>query len=407
MAQAFNQALCAGVNVIIPNFLGCPKSSTSTTFSAPAATVHAAGIEQALSIPTTTTVATFNGHSLLTGTCSSAHPIIATLENGGLLEYPRVGCSNEEPACCPFNVRVGGLLSICPADYTTTNGACCPSYVESVATCLSLTNAPYSGWSIYTSNLAGKTPCFTTTSLNVRSTTTVKINQRDIISPTNHDFIAEPSSPDKENILVVRQTLAPVQVITTHLFTLKYNLAPTHSTNLSLGAKIGIGVGAGLGGILILSLIAYLAARARRRKHKRQLARINATKASSGVGSPRVRTPASSHPSRAQALAANPLTPRPSTPHASTTSSPMMTQYSAELSGIPALSAPQQYLPPLPEKGPLPQSIPPQELSAAPASPTAPPVTPPVRAPVERRAGTPSAEFESHQFYSPSGGKFR
>ena len=127
VAQAFNQALCAGVNVIVPNFLGCAKSSTSTTFSAPAATVQAEGLEGQVTIPTTAPVVTFNGHKLLTGSCAVAQPVIATLSDGGLLEYPRLGCSDEQPGCCPFNPRVGGILSICPADYTTTDRACCPS----------------------------------------------------------------------------------------------------------------------------------------------------------------------------------------------------------------------------------------------------------------------------------------
>jgi len=130
VAQAFNQALCAGVNVIIPNFLGCGNASTtrSSAVAGPASTtVHQAGIELAVTVPTTGAVANFNGHALLTGTCSIAHPVLATVDNGGLMEYPRLGCSNEEPGCCPFDIHVGGPLSVCPEDYTTTSGACCPS----------------------------------------------------------------------------------------------------------------------------------------------------------------------------------------------------------------------------------------------------------------------------------------
>lgn len=130
VAQAFNQALCAGVNVIIPNFLGCGNASTtrSSAVVGPASTtVHQAGIELAVTVPTTGAVANFNGHALLTGTCSIAHPVLATVDNGGLMEYPRLGCSNEDPGCCPFDIHVGGPLSVCPEDYTTTSGACCPS----------------------------------------------------------------------------------------------------------------------------------------------------------------------------------------------------------------------------------------------------------------------------------------
>lgn len=127
VAQAFNQALCAGVNVIIPSFLGCGNSSTTTAAAAKSSTAPAAGIEFAIKIPQTTAIANFNGHPLLTGTCSVAHPVLATLDNGGLMEYPRLGCSNEEPGCCPFDVQIGGALSVCPDDYSTTSGACCPS----------------------------------------------------------------------------------------------------------------------------------------------------------------------------------------------------------------------------------------------------------------------------------------
>ena len=103
-------------------------ATTATSMLGSAATnVYEAGIELAVTMPTTGAVANFNGHALLTGTCSVAHPVLTTIDNGGLMEYPRLGCSNEEPGCCPFDVHVGGPLSVCPEDYTTTSGACCPS----------------------------------------------------------------------------------------------------------------------------------------------------------------------------------------------------------------------------------------------------------------------------------------
>ena len=103
-------------------------ATTSISMLASAAIdVYEAGIELAVTVPTTGAVANFNGHALLTGTCSVAQPVLATIDNGGLMEYPRLGCSNEEPGCCPFDVHVGGPLSVCPEDYTTTSGACCPS----------------------------------------------------------------------------------------------------------------------------------------------------------------------------------------------------------------------------------------------------------------------------------------
>ena len=138
--------LCASVNVSIPNYLGCSPSLASK-FSASAATTgqqspasqsnaassYSGQIQSAVMLPTSGPVATFTGRALFTGTCTSPEYAMVTMDGGGVLEYPWAGCSNDRPGCCPFDIKVGGLLNVCPSDYTTTSGACCPSYVPLIA----------------------------------------------------------------------------------------------------------------------------------------------------------------------------------------------------------------------------------------------------------------------------------
>lgn len=149
-AAAFNTDLCTSVNVTLPNYLGCSNgenvgsgnsSSPSSSGVSGLATSGAAGngtattkkatpvgtLESQMSLITTGAVATFSGGKLLTGSCSDPQFASMTLPAGGLLEYPWLGCSEEDPGCCPFNPKSGGPLSVCPADYVTTSGACCPS----------------------------------------------------------------------------------------------------------------------------------------------------------------------------------------------------------------------------------------------------------------------------------------
>lgn len=84
-------------------------------------------IQSEISVPTGGPVATFNGGALFTGTCTSPIYAVATMLGGGVLEYPWAGCSNDRPSCCPFEPNQGGLLTVCPREYTTTSNACCPS----------------------------------------------------------------------------------------------------------------------------------------------------------------------------------------------------------------------------------------------------------------------------------------
>lgn len=115
---------CAGVNVTIPSTIGCANQAASSAAGGKGTTT----VGGAISVPTTA-VATFTGGKLFTGTCTSAQFASVTMGSGQFLEYPWLGCSNQEPGCCPFDLKVGGALSVCPADYITTQGGCCPSYV--------------------------------------------------------------------------------------------------------------------------------------------------------------------------------------------------------------------------------------------------------------------------------------
>lgn len=109
--------------------------SDTTAGVGPTATTTAAGIlgsiEPGPSIATTGPVATFTGEAILEGSCTVPRYASVTMGTGQgevYLEYPWLGCSLEEPDCCPFDSKVGGQLSVCPSDYFTTSGACCPSY---------------------------------------------------------------------------------------------------------------------------------------------------------------------------------------------------------------------------------------------------------------------------------------
>ena len=143
-AISFTTGTCATFNVTVPNFVGCaPTSSrtsgtqsvtqvTLTKLSSMPITVSTAtqSIEQAMSVTSVGKVATFTGNALLAGSCTTPHFASVSIFGGSLLEFPIVGCSKEQPGCCPYDINAPGPLSVCPKDYTTTSSACCPSYVS-------------------------------------------------------------------------------------------------------------------------------------------------------------------------------------------------------------------------------------------------------------------------------------
>ena len=135
MAANFSAALCTSVNVTFPKFRECTDGSflviseTSEVVNrTPTSSTTVVGtVESQLSLSTTATIASFTGENLLTGSCSLPQFASMTLPAGGVLEYSWLGCSVEDPSCCPFIIQNGGKLSVCPADYVTTSSACCPS----------------------------------------------------------------------------------------------------------------------------------------------------------------------------------------------------------------------------------------------------------------------------------------
>lgn len=252
-AANFNSQVCGNVNVTTSFDVGCPSATTTdargslTTIltNSLGVTVNNQGppsmssisgtVEPGLSVATTGPVATFTGKPLLTGTCTIPQVVTTTLNAGETLEYPWIGCSGEDPDCCPFDIKVGGRLSICPHDYFTTSNACCPT-----------------GWSVYTSALAGETPCYTTSSVAVQF-------------------------PN----LTMTAFAASMTTIDTEVFTLRYALAQPPKSSLSLGAKIGIAVGAAGGGALaLLALVVFI--RKRRAQKRAQRDEANMPKPESG-----------------------------------------------------------------------------------------------------------------------------
>lgn len=218
-----NVKLCSSANVSIPNYLGCSPelaskfTATASTRSSSSsqntdASSYTGTLQSAVFVPTSGPVATFAGNALFTGSCTSPEYAMVTMDGGGVLEYPWAGCSNDRPDCCPFDIKVGGLLSVCPKDYTTTSNACCPS-----------------GWAIHTSSIGNQIPC-------------VSILRTPLAAPS----------------ITGMRKRAPVSVVvTTQLYTLKYALEPKKG-GLSIGAKAGIAVGvvlAAIFGALTIGLI--------------------------------------------------------------------------------------------------------------------------------------------------------
>ena len=106
------------------------SAKSSTTSAAGTGTSTLASLEPGVQFPNTTTIiSSFTGKPIFTGSCTEPQFALITQGIGGMfLEYPLVGCSNLFPDCCPFDIRVGGQLKVCPADYhTISKTGCCPS----------------------------------------------------------------------------------------------------------------------------------------------------------------------------------------------------------------------------------------------------------------------------------------
>jgi len=231
---------------------------------------------------------------------------------------------------------------------------------------------------VYTSDLAGQTPCYTTTPLELATSTTLNINQRDVATLT------PVTSGPVPTMLQKRQSLQAVHVISTHLFTLRYNLVPAKKASLSQGAKAGIAVGATIGGLLIIGLLTFFFSRMmRRRRERRAAAAAAAFAANSGIASPM--TGYSTHPA--------------STFHGQ-----------VGMNGHAGRFVPQGMHPSMSNQTTKPSSrngASPPPLNATPMElPAAEPVAQPTAPPPEARAGFQggAGPLEQHPFYSPTGG---
>ena len=54
------------------------------------------------------------------------HFAVVTQQSGLVVEYPEVGCSPERPECCAYPLQGYAYLQMCPKDYFSTAGGCCP-----------------------------------------------------------------------------------------------------------------------------------------------------------------------------------------------------------------------------------------------------------------------------------------
>ena len=195
---------------------GAAGSSVSVSL---ASTSTVTDVMPVVTTPANGPVAAYTANVLLSGTCTNPSIATYTMPNNGLLQLPWVGCSNQRSSCCPYDISSAGSLSVCPSDYITTASACCPS-----------------GWSVYSSTIAGHIPCYTTPALP-------------LVAPSVPAAAAGAPSPS---------------IISNQLFTLRYPLAQSSSA-LSSGAIAGIAVGA-IAGAALLALAMFFLVR-RRRSH--------------------------------------------------------------------------------------------------------------------------------------------
>ncbi|KAL8906710.1 MAG: hypothetical protein Q9207_001836 [Kuettlingeria erythrocarpa] len=214
-----------------------------------------------------------------------------------------------------------------------------------------------SGWSVYSTALAGQTPCFSTTPFKLIPTTTLNINARSLAlsTPTPPSIVRKKLSPR------VPAAVPAISVIQTNLFTYKYDLAPSKKKALSRSAIVGIAVGASIGGIFLVGLLATLIVNVRRRKRE-QRAMAAGSAFASGITSPVTAGGVSTYPTSVYSHATHqsppPMGGMPYMPHS--------LAGAATVAGSP----------------PLARNVTPQELP-----------------------GT-NVPFEQHPGFSPSGGRF-
>ncbi|OAL36393.1 hypothetical protein AYO20_04289 [Fonsecaea nubica] len=240
----------------------------------------------------------YTGQALLIGTCNVARFTLLRFPDGGTVEVPLVGCSDDRPECCPslnfthvepedtssspsatesndeddghesttswtgttpsptptgiVSMLSNAPLTICPSDMVDIDPVCCPI-----------------GFTTYGQSIIGNLPCVSTL------TTT--------ISPGS-DVLASITSMVSASLVAESATTTPtVNVIVNQVWALGLPCADDEEgeeeedhTHLSTGAKIGIGVGVGVAGLLIIGFLwACLAVRHRRRAKMRKLEAAN------------------------------------------------------------------------------------------------------------------------------------
>ncbi|KAJ9494095.1 hypothetical protein H2202_010402 [Exophiala xenobiotica] len=244
-AIQFNKQECAAVNETAPDFVGCsPAGLSSALASMSLSQITTAGSSTASSATTTsssvnpllstitgnvitemppmstsrTPTATFAGRPLMTGSCTVPYFAFVTGSNNEVIEYPAIGCSDQRPDCCPYEPGTNALITQCPQDYFSTASACCPF-----------------GYQIYYTALGSQTPCY--------------------------------SNPSTTLVPASTPTDSGVTLITEHVFSDMYMLAPTvpPKHTLPTAAVIGISVNAVLFIAVIISLWWWFGPRKRRR----------------------------------------------------------------------------------------------------------------------------------------------
>ncbi|EXJ82783.1 hypothetical protein A1O3_06598 [Capronia epimyces CBS 606.96] len=285
-----------------------PYATTSTDYTSgsayPSSTLSSSPMTGSTYVSTTATDASspttlpaiqtvpFTGQALLVGTCNIPQFTILAFPDGGSLEVPLIGCSDDRPDCCPslnltqFEPEQTGSASASgegsededhpTTSWTGTTPSPTPTGVISLLSKAPLTVCPNDmkdldpvccpiGFSQYGQSIVGNLPC-------VSSLTTT------VYSP-DASVLASITSAISVSMAAASTTSTPtVSVIINQVFALGLPCADDEgeeseeATHLSNGAKAGIGAGAGVLALLLIGgLWACLAVRHRRRGRMRKL----------------------------------------------------------------------------------------------------------------------------------------
>ncbi|KEF60812.1 uncharacterized protein A1O9_02374 [Exophiala aquamarina CBS 119918] len=212
----------------------------------------------------------FTGQGLLVGTCALPQFTILTFPDGGSIEVPLIGCSDDRPDCCPSlnsaEPAAGGTSSTTSTTGSTTSPT--PTGVVSILSKYPLTVCPSDmadldqvccpiGFSRYGQQIIGNLPCF-----SVLTTT--------VYSP-DASVLASITSVVAASLSAASTTSTPtISVIVNQVFALGLPCADDveeEHSGLSTGAKAGVGAGVCVGALLLmLSILAGCMACLRRRK---------------------------------------------------------------------------------------------------------------------------------------------